>query len=525
MLEHRPARDLLSNPHIGLINRWMNTCEETHLCSRRIDSKNKLPNRVIELLDPSNGDRGVRLVETQGKMQGTYACLSYCWGDPESQTGQVTTRSNLSRQLQGISYQNLPCTIVDTIRLCYKLGFRFLWIDRLCIIQDDERDWSAEASRMCGIYSNSTLTISVPICIQASQSFLAERSKGFQDRELFWTIPYKDQESDLRGSLWIRNEGGGQLNGSYWFLEEDWGSQSFPENPSRQHWSNRGWTFQEWMLSPRVLHIDNMTLWDCFGGHANELNRRQIDKVKLPRDPQHFGTKVSWIRIVEEYSNRTVTYQKDRMHALAGLAARYGQVTGYTYLAGLWVEEMPFSLLWQSRFGCAVSDATQRANPTIPSWSWACSDGCVYYPELFLLSGSNLDSFTTKASIVSYSQHDWLDPISSVEKPWIDIKGYCSVAERLYPSGEMSRGHEWWFTWKDDGKNFTDDEVAQSSIILLLIGISKRTVSTDHVALLLQECGLNDGQPCFRRLGRAVSVSTFPADLGPSWQQRTLRLI
>lgn len=85
----------------------MNTCKETHISCHRIGCKKQLPNRVIELLDPSNEESGVRLVETQGKMQGTYTCLSYCWGDPESQTGQVTTRSNLSSQLQGISYQDL----------------------------------------------------------------------------------------------------------------------------------------------------------------------------------------------------------------------------------------------------------------------------------------------------------------------------------------------------------------------------------------------------------------------------------
>lgn len=366
---------------------------------------------------------------------------------------------------------------------------------------------------MCDTYSNSTLTISVPICSQASHSFLAERSRGFQDRELYWTVTYADQELKLRGSLWIEKESGSLMSSNHWFLEGDWGAFYFRRKGSRHHWLNRGWTFQEWMLSPRVLHIDNLTLWDCFDGYANELNHRQIDKVRLPRDSQQFGTKVLWTRIVEEYSKRTITHQKDRMPALAGLAARYGQVTGYTYLAGLWVEEMPFSLLWQPRSGCAVSDAQQRGNPTIPSWSWASSDGGVYYPELFLQQRSDL--FTAKASIASYSQHNRLDSILSVEKPWIDVKGYCSVAEQLYRSGEISKGYESWHAVKDDGKNFTNDEIAQKSILLLLIGVRKGTSITDHVALLLQECGLNDGQPCFRRLGRQYQCRHFQQILGP----------
>lgn len=132
-------------------------------------------------------------------MRGKYACLSYCWGVSKAQTGQ-TTRENLPRQLKGIAFQDLASTVVDAIRLCFKLGFRFLWVDRLCIVQDDNKDWLEEASRMCEIYSRSALTISVPICTESSQSFLDERQKGFREQNQFATITYEEEELELKHS-------------------------------------------------------------------------------------------------------------------------------------------------------------------------------------------------------------------------------------------------------------------------------------------------------------------------------------
>lgn len=138
-LEHRPSRDLLSDAHTGLIQRWTATCKEKHDSCRIATGDQPLPSRVLVLSDPK--DKKTRLIETGGKMQGIYACLSYCWGNQNIQSGQ-TNCANLSRQQQGIAFQDLPGTVVDAIHLCYNLGFQYLWVDRLCIIQDDKNDWS-----------------------------------------------------------------------------------------------------------------------------------------------------------------------------------------------------------------------------------------------------------------------------------------------------------------------------------------------------------------------------------------------
>lgn len=175
------------------------------------------------------------------------------------------------------------------------------------------------------------------------------------------------------------------------------------------------------MLLPRVLHIDTITLWDCFEGYANEFNRRYMARAHLLRNPKEYGKRLSWAFLVEEYTQREITYEKDRLPALAGLASRYRQATGYTYLAGLWLEEMPRSLLWQR-----ADDAPPNAHQTnTPSWSWASVASAAIYQYKFSSTGRNAASFASSVSICTCP--DSLSLVTGHEKAWIDIKGHISV--------------------------------------------------------------------------------------------------
>jgi hypothetical protein len=92
-----------------------------------------------------------------GDLKGEYVTLSHCWGDRHIVT---TTKESLPRRKDGIEVSLLPKTFVDAIMITRKLKFRYLWIDSLCIIQDDEADWELESKEMAKIYKNSALTIS-----------------------------------------------------------------------------------------------------------------------------------------------------------------------------------------------------------------------------------------------------------------------------------------------------------------------------------------------------------------------------
>ena len=51
-------------------------------------------------------------------------------------------------------------TSQDAITLTRQLNIQYIWIDSLCVIQDDESDWPTEATKMAGIYANTELVIS-----------------------------------------------------------------------------------------------------------------------------------------------------------------------------------------------------------------------------------------------------------------------------------------------------------------------------------------------------------------------------
>lgn len=523
-LQHRPSKDLLSEPHIALINHWRQRCEKSHRSCRKTSLHQLLPSRYLEIIDPSDKKSGVRLVENQDKKRGTYACLSYCWGDDASTQAGQTTHGNLASQLQGLSMSMLPNTVADTIWLCYKLGIRFLWVDRLCILQDDLNDWSKEASRMCEVYSRSALTISVPICQESSESFLAKRRLGFRD-ENFVATSYMDKDSTKQG-VFLCTRLPRDLEGP-WFLERDWHGISSHLIKDNSRWLQRCWTFQEWMLPPRVLHIDSITLWDCLDGHANEMFRRQMIVPELSRNPEEFGKDSSWSSIVQEYSGRRITHEKDKLPALAGLAMRYAQATGNHYLAGLWHEDLPFCLLWSRGTTRGRSGSTWPKRKPLPSWSWVSSDGEIRY------SIRKMRSIEQASILSAFCQYNPPDSFSEVERAWIDIEGRVSIvtAQRQFKaqwSGWVNAmvGGEWWGGTTDYGVEFPEDAIAQRRTYLLLI-------ESEHVfysGLVIEEFEF-DGKTCYRRLGEA-SLNTgnrsekrpLPGH-GPEWMTRVVRLV
>lgn len=360
---------------------------------------------------------------------------------------------------------------------------------------------------------------------------------------MFSAITYPDKDSNSNVSQCI---GWGSVG--LWYLENSWGSFDTVGRTQANFWLEWGWTLQEWILSPRVLHIDGMTSWDCFDGYANEMNARRMDNALLVRDPKEFGAGISWESILREYSQRQLSREEDRLPALAGLAARYAQATGNTYLAGLWREDLPRSLLWIMSH---IYDWQERTSQSTPSWTWASlsRSSCSFF---FL----PYEDFTPKASIDSvFCWYNPPDSSAAIEKGWIDIDGHISVVTRrmddqLGDSFLVNAGDESWEFIQDEKKVDGVREIAQANVYLLLLGEGQVTLhtmrylrrnclvetnSSKHLgkplygALILQGCGYDDGRQCFRRMGiaylRGEKEESRPAEFGASWKRQTVRLV
>lgn len=238
----------------------MNTCETEHLdCLEHTGSAQKLPTRLLQIEGQNEEVTGTRLVDTSNS-EGNYVCLSYRWGSKSQQS--MTTTANRNKYRDAVPWRELPSTISDAIRFCFRLGFEYLWVDSLCIIQDDQQDWLREASNMAGIYSRSVLTLAIHICDEASESFLQKRLLDAQQ----WSagpygcarIPFKDRSTgEIRDMYFWEDE---SFKGSR-FLDLWWTSiRGIGRDGPFGNWFSRAWTFQEWFLSPRVLHVHAMTV-------------------------------------------------------------------------------------------------------------------------------------------------------------------------------------------------------------------------------------------------------------------------
>jgi len=150
---------------------WLNECFSTHdLLYHTL--REPLPKRVIDI-GQSSGNSALRLYETKGESE-RYICLSHCWGDFQP---ICTTTANINDYKKSISWKSLPKTFQDTVDLARFLNVRYLWIDSLCIIQDDLKDWEREAAEMANIYSKSYLTIAATAAFDCSQGLYSNSTQ------------------------------------------------------------------------------------------------------------------------------------------------------------------------------------------------------------------------------------------------------------------------------------------------------------------------------------------------------------
>ncbi|KAF2026724.1 HET-domain-containing protein, partial [Setomelanomma holmii] len=273
--------------------------------------------------------------------------LSYCWGGSQPMTTTSLTAQDFTN---GIAFCQLPRTLRDAMTVTGTLGLQYVWIDCLCISQDDPTDLSREIARMADIFQGASVIISAACSSSVYDGFLVECTLP----------PIKRSPNTPSGTI---------------LLEQERRAYDPAEDPINL----RAWTLQEHFLSRRTPVFGTRELWwTCEDAVSfDTLPTKRFDHVpaiQRKRGDDRFALDY-WRSIVHDYTRRFLTWPNDKLPAIAGVAQIYAGFFNCSYLAGLCQYSLHSELMWCSN----RSDITRPLAHRAPSWSWASVDGEIHH--------------------------------------------------------------------------------------------------------------------------------------------------
>lgn len=356
--------------NLGSLKQWPGYCNEHHAKCRPASSQP--PAKNIILIDTENH------CLVQFPVAPRYTTLSYVWGIlPDTLETRLANFPSLklpNALLAPHVLSRLPKTIRDAIKVTRELGERYLWVDRLCIVQDDVENKAQQIASMASIYANSYFTIT------AADG--ADADSGLQGI----SVPRKFTQPPVLE------------------LDPHCHMRPGPETEEARYftpWHNRGWTFQERLLSTKSLvFFRGSVLWQCktsiwAEGVAGEpdgtvpddtwqkenkrpapqaFDRRfmlQLESFSKPNFPQYES-------LVRQYCRRKLSYQSDGIRAFSGILDVLSQTYEGGFLHGLPAMFFDMAMLWDPYPGAkprVVAPGSEKL--LFPSWSWAAWEGKV----------------------------------------------------------------------------------------------------------------------------------------------------
>lgn len=369
-----------------------------------MDKIQYIPRRLIDLgLNPECSPRLIdRLsdkITEKDESVCKYATLSYCWGPREDARAQLKlTAETWERYRHAIPLDIMTPVMRDTVTVCRALQIRYVWIDALCIMQDNLRDWEEQSYQMSEIFGSSWLTI----CTIKASSCLEGFLERTENHETSPSLPYTSRtDASIRGSYILRRiQTPLGIPGGIPFAMRSPLSRDLMVSK----WNERGWVFQEKNMSPRkayfgdtMVHFQYKNTTRSQSGYVHDEGSVAVSAAVefLSRFPLDLSVEAIasrgryvadyWYTIVENFAGLQWTERLDIFPGLSGIARRFGSITGDRYAAGLWENDLHCGLLWrttnwnrrtyevigptelQQLLGLLNSPGPQLA----PSWSWA----------------------------------------------------------------------------------------------------------------------------------------------------------
>ncbi|KAI1332853.1 heterokaryon incompatibility protein-domain-containing protein [Xylariaceae sp. FL0255] len=335
-----------------ILRKWIDDCEKHHSSQCHLPRRALGENLELILIDVKD----MRLVRSSWGTR--YFSLSYVWGSSSAfYTMQSNIRSLEMTNSLAILRERLPRVVNDAISIVDSLHERYLWVNALCIVQDDDALRDRYINEMDRIFSNSVLTIVA--------------------------LDGEDSESPLPAVTEPREVSSCTTRIDPWVL--------VPRPPNlfdyRQDclWSSRSWTFQEDILSRRRLYFSrHQAYWECQEAYGTEdcpkypkerySSTNPLDRISTEAE---YDPVTVYVGLVKWYSGRSMTYPSDSLNAFAGILATLQDSFAWTFVSALPEAFFDTALLWSSMFSHVEilprGEKPQSSGRSVcgsPTWCW-----------------------------------------------------------------------------------------------------------------------------------------------------------
>ncbi|KAG9498412.1 hypothetical protein J7337_009217 [Fusarium musae] len=385
------------------IKERLHECETAHDCWDSSDLKT--PKRLLEISDD-------KLILRTNIFKEKYATLSHCWGTPSSASIKLLKSTSSNFTHDGIALGDLSLTFRDAADVCKRLGIQYIWIDSLCIMQDDPQDWLEESTRMADIYANAFIGLFAGHAKDGNGGLYSNRYNPEPFLRAEKVVVKDDCGQEIAMCIQQQRLIGHDLTFNF---------DLFPDLPSyecrqlptvTEPLYQRGWVFQELHLSPRAILFNSRELiWVCNQDTQCECGETTKNSfatkyffTHVPKTADYPGAVKgdlfykhgmrNWAHLVHRYFRLGLTFEKDRLPALSGMAKAF-QTTGSAemkndmYLAGIWKSMLPEALMWRAVDGppsgpvqrCRFRKPVAARGP--PTWSWMCCDFTVHWQNTY----------------------------------------------------------------------------------------------------------------------------------------------
>jgi hypothetical protein len=398
--------------------------------------------------------------------------------------------------------RDLSLSIQDAVEVTRQLGFQYLWVDALCIIQNSE-DVDAQISLMKAIYKNATLVLAASSALNAEEGFLRKvpAAKHFK-------LPYPLSDGKLAFvdvSL---------MGASFEDPFKPRAKRPFLLGREREPLDNRGWALQEGLFPRRLLSWGtNEMTWRCRSeaitkvpngvksskplplGVFNKVEKEQ-NEANLQRDQIS-----TWHSIVEDYSRRELSERSDYGRGISGIASELAICWKDEYLDGLWRRTFVPNLAWRVEkdllWYFEQSYIEEGRHPPLegPSWSWLS--------KLAKVSFFTITDIKLKLVDDQLRHSNFTDGSLIVRAAYYEFGNNC---------GDWRRD-QYWFAYNsymDDNLKFSPWSKKDSETLGLLLGFS----GTRAIGIIVERISKQGTK--YRRRGLWENAAT-PAEHAHMW--------